>query len=270
MRFLCLLVFSLLCAVLYFAFPQFISEILQNEDSMARIEKSMEKKEWVQAEKLLVDYLRIEMDMHKSWQAWVLLVNVSQKANLQDTIILSYLDDMLIDYSNDPEKKKFILLHIAQIKERQNNEQEAINALVSYTNLPNLNTAEAFEAYNKLLSWYLKMGNFSAAEDILHNCLSLPLEDAEMAFCLYTLAEIYAGKSSFETAHELLYQLNDLEIDAYLLSQVNFLHGDILEQQRKYSEALVYFRLALEMYGNKAVVQKRIAALEKRLPKKSK
>ncbi len=240
----------------------------QKEDALTSIEKVIERKEWVQAEKMLVDYLRIEMDMDKSWDAWLLLVDVSQKAQLHDAIILSYLNDMLKDYGKDAQKKKYILLQIARSKERQGNEAEAIEALVNYTHLPNLTPEEVFPAYEKLLAWYLIQGDFTAAEDVLHNCLSLPLSDQKMAFCLYTLAEIYAGKASYATAHELLHQLEMLDIDAYQLSQINFLHGDILEQQKKYSEALVFFKLALEEYGNRTVVEQRIAALEKRLKKK--
>ncbi len=250
--------------MLFFA----VYDVRQKEDTLSAVHMAMADEDWAGAEKLLMEYLHHELDMENSWNAWLLLIDVSMTAQLHDEIVLGYLSDMLVDYGNDNAKKKYILFQVARIKERQNNEQEAIDALEKYANLRNLTTSEAFTAYKKLMHMYFRQGNFSGAEDVLHNCLALNISEPDTAYCLYNLAEIYAGKGSFETAHEFLTQLEHLTISDYEQSQVFFLHADILEQQRKYKEALAFFTLALDHYGNRAVVQERITALEKLVKKK--
>ncbi len=243
-------------------------DMRQKEDTFSLLQKSLAQEDWAGAEKYLLVYLEEELDMEKSWQAWVTLIDVSKKAALHPDVIVSYLDDMMLDYGHDASKKKYILFHKAAFTESKGNLDDSIAALEKYAHLSNLSANEAYVAYKKLLQFYFRQSNFTSAEDILHDCLALTISEDDTAFCLYNLAEIYAGKGSYDTAHEFLQQLEYLSISKYRQSQVYFLHADILEQQRKYKEALEYFKLALDNYGNKAVVQQRIDALEKLLTKK--
>ncbi len=237
----------------------------QREDAFFRIKEAYSEENWSKAEALLRSYLREEIDLDKSWSAWLMLIDVSHKNSLHPDIVLTYLSDMLADYGDDATKKKFILQQTALVKEKNGSLESVIGAWEAYANQRNVQPKEAFAAYKKLLNLYYAKGNFAGIEEILHNCLALRLEEQDTAFCMYNLADMYAVRGEFELATDYLLLVLEKEIDPYHQAQAAFLYADLLQQQRKNKEALQYFEMAQEHYGNDAVVLSRITALKKLL-----
>ncbi len=237
----------------------------EKEDSFSQIRSAYAHQDWVMAERLLVRYLRNEIDLGKSWQAWLLLLEVSEKANAPHDVILSYLKDMLQDYEVDPERKKFILAKIATTTDKKKDVESAIIAWDNYANLSNVLPSESFQIYRRLIQLNFLKGDFDAVEGVLNECTALDIVATDKAYCLYNLADLKAGKEQWDVAAELIQLVLVMKISDYDKAQAAFLYGDVLEQQREYKTALSYFEIALEHYGNKDVVQSRIDSLKKRL-----
>ncbi len=238
-------------------------DVQQKKDAVYAIHEATHEKNWSKAELLLRDYLRNEIDLDKSWYAWLMLITVSHKTPIYPEVLLTYLTDMLNDYGDDAEKKKFILGQIALVKDTYGSIEDSIAAWEKYALQRHLSPKESFQAYKRLLNLYFARGDFAAAEEVLHNCLVLDIPKEDAAFCKYNLADLYAGKGQLEQANSYIVDVLDAELDVYFMAQAAFLYADMLEQQKKYEDALRYFELAKEHYGNDAVIEQRIAAVKK-------
>ncbi len=235
----------------------------QKEDILQSISHAIEQEDWFEAEKLFKKNLAAEIDMENSWAAWLLFIDMSRKSALHPDVLLSYLDDMLKDYGQDPIKKKFILHEIAVVTERQNVFTKSLAAWEKYARLRSLSVEEAYKVYLILIRMYYDKGDFAAVQETLNDCIALQIEPEKSAYCKYALADIYANKGDFVVATEYITSALEADISAYEKAQFYFLYADILEFQRKNKEALEYFTMAQEHYGNQAVVQNRIAHLKK-------
>ncbi len=234
-------------------------------DDFSKIRTAYAHKDWIGAERLLVRYLRKEIDLDKSWQAWLILLDVSEKANTPQDVILSYLRDMLQDYEDNPQRRKYILLKIAQTTDQKGEIENTIIAWNRYIDLPNLSPNESFQGQRRLIQLNFLKGDFDVVEDVLNACTTLDIGTKDKAYCLYNLADLKAGKEQWDAAAELIQLVLVMKISDYDKAQAAFLYGDILEQQKQYKTALSYFEIALKNYGNVDVVQGRIDSLKKRL-----
>ncbi len=250
----------ILCII--FSFISFY-DIQTKEDDFSQIRNSYAKKDWIASERLLLKFLRNELDLEKTWQAWLLLLSVSEKSNANTELILSYLDDMFSIYLNDNHKKKYILAKITEFTDKKNNVKESIEAWENYISLTSLTSDETFKAFKKLIQLHFKEGNFDIVEGILRECTTLSISDSDKAYCFYNLADLRAGKEQWVSASELIQLVLVMNISDYEKAQASFLYGDILENQRKFKEALTFFEIALKNYGNAESVQLRINNLKK-------
>ncbi len=250
-----------LCICIFLLFVVFDTQ--QKEEKLQDIRSALANKQWSQAENLLKAYLASEIDVQQSWKVWLLFIDMSRMSDLHPDTLLSYLHAMLKDYGTEPDKKKFILLQIAEITERKNNIKSTIEAWEAYAKQRNLLPDEAYKAHRKLLRMYYEQSNFTKAQEVLNDCIALPISAEKLAYCQYNLADIFAEKGDLEVATEYIVAALNAPLDPYTKAQTQFLHADILEQQRKYKEALAQFTLAKEHYGNAAVVDVRIARLKK-------
>ncbi len=243
----------------------FAFDSIEKHDEFGECEKAYNEGAWLSAEHLLTKYLRNEVNPDKSWQAWLLLLNLGRKTNLHQETLLAYLYDMLEDYKDDIPKRKFILAEIAKTFENLEQYEQAIRAWEKYAALDNLTPEELFVAYQRLIRHYFLLDKFEEVEIVLTDCVVLSLPPKESAYCIYNLADLKAGLGQLDEASELIETMLVLDMDDYDKAQANFLYGDVLEQRRKFKQALEQFKLAGANYGNQEVVNIRIAALEKKL-----
>ncbi len=248
-----------------FLFLFSLYDSMHKENDFTRAQKAFDAEAWISAERLLTQYLRKEVNAEKSWQAWVLLLRLTRKTNLDTEIALTYLNDMLRDFSSDIEKRKYILIEIARAHESQGDVEKAIAAWERYISLDNMTPAELFIGYKQLIRHYFLLGNFEEVEIVLTDCSVLPLAAEDKAYCIYNLADLKAGLDQLDESSDLIQSVLDLDISKYAKAQAQFLYADILEQKKQYKKALEYFLMAENDYGNKEVVMLRIAKLKKRL-----
>ncbi len=248
-----------------FCFSFSLYDIREKENSFSQIRSAYAKQDWIVAERLLVRFLRTEIDLDKSWQAWLMLLHVVEHSNTPLDVVLSYLNDMLQDYAEYPDKKKYIMVKTAIITDQKDEFEKSIKAWENYVNLPNLLPDESFTAYRRLIQLYFLKGDFEAVEDTLNNCTVLDINASDKAYCIYNLADLKAGREQWDVAAELVQLVLVMKISEYDKAQAAFLYGDILEQNKEYKRSLSFFEIALEHYGNKDVVQGRIDSLKKRL-----
>ncbi len=243
----------------------FLFDGIEKENEFSKCEKAFYSDAWISAERLLTQYLRKEVNAEKSWQAWLMLLRLSQHVNMSDEILMTYLNDMLSDFSNDEHKRKFILSQIAYTQERMSDFEGVIVTWEKYAALDNLSPEEFLLAYKQLIRHYFRLGMFEEVEIALTDCTVLPIAEKYKAYCIYNLADLKAGQDQLEESADLLETLLEIDLDEYSKSQAAFLYADILEQEKKYKDALKYFMQAEENYGNKEVVLLRITALKKKL-----
>ncbi len=254
--FICLCI----CFVYIFSYDS-----MEKDNEFSKCQKAFDAGAWISAERLLTEYLRKEVNAERSWQAWLLLIRLSRKTNMSNEITLNYLNDMLNDFNNNAEKRKFILAQIAFIKENLNDTIGAIEVWEKYSALDNVTPDELFVAYKHLIRHYFRLGKFEDVEIILTDCSVLPIAPQKTAYCVYNLADLKAGLDELDESENLLLSLFDLDLDDYTKAQASFLYADILEQKKKYKDSLKYFVQSKDNYGNKEVVALRIASLKKRL-----
>ncbi len=234
-------------------------------DDLDYAEEYILEREWILAESLLERYLRTENNSEKRWRAWTLLLKTSEYVDMHPATMHVHLSDMLQEFFDDPERKKFVLFTFASLLQKNHNYAMATDVWNMYLDLDNIGQNEAFAAYRSLGNIYFRTRQYSLLEESLYSCMGLDIEPQDMSLCMYDLAYMKISRNELDDAMDLLNQILHMESDDYTQARVSFLRGDILEQQEKYEESLKSFKLARLNHPNKMVVDNRIDSLKKRV-----
>ena len=226
---------------------------------------AMQQRDWPLAERLLERYLRGEENAQQRWEAWMRLVEIYSRINLEPDHALISLENMLQEFEADEEKSKLILLRLAEIYESRNQSSQALAAWERYAGLDGLSDQEAANAQRKLGSLHFRQGRFELAEDALQVCLALPVDEAFRAWCLYDLALADMAREMLDDALDQATRVLSMKADDELRGLAGFLLADVLEQQGKLPEALTRFEAVRSLYPNSLVVDNRIVFLKKKL-----
>jgi tetratricopeptide (TPR) repeat protein len=226
---------------------------------------AISQRDWPRAERLLERYLRVEDKPHQRWEAWMRLVDITSRINLDPNSALSQLETMLQEFSWNEEKKKPILARLGELYENRGHIAQAIVAWERYAELGSLTDQEAATVQRVLGNLHFRQRRFDLAEDALQTCQALPVDESFRAWCLYDLALATVAREELDDAREQALQVLSMHVDDQLKGLAGFLLADVLEQQGGYAEALKYFESVRNLYPNEMVIENRMTYLQKKL-----
>lgn len=234
-------------------------------DDLDEARTALAQMDWAQAEKLLERALRTETDPKKRWDAWNLLIKAA--AQVDTSNIPDYLDAMQLEFDDDKEKQKTILNRLADLRESARQYDPAIKALRKLALLEPDTAAgkdEQARIQRRIGHIYLRMRQFSAAQDTVRVCLDLAPSAQIRAACLYDQAEVLCIMEHNDQAADFARQALAIpEAENLVKGMAAFLLADILELQGKKPEALEQFEAARPFYPNEMVIDARIDYLRK-------
>lgn len=224
--------------------------------------------EWTRAQRYLERYLRSEENPDQRWVAWELLMDVSRRSDPTGKWTVDYLETILIEYQDDPERARAALLRLANIQESAKQAGGAIVALEQYSLLQGVEDEDNAAVHRRLARLYIRNNKLGAAEDSLRICLALSTSVVRQAECRFELANIAFLRDDAETASDLATQILKLDSESEHLNELKaragFLLADMLEERGKTAEALRLFKEIRGDYPNELVVDYRIEALGKK------
>ena len=233
-------------------------------DDLAAAAEASRLGEWSLAEKLLERYLRTAEDPEARWEAWNRLLDVSVKANPDNTWAVDYLDTMLLEFEDSGDRVRDILHRLALAHEARGHLDRAADTWTRLINEPDLQVDESAIIHRRLARIYLRQRRFGEAENVLQACLSLAAAPGRQAECLYDLADLASTQEYFDGAALLARQVMELDgVDPLLNARAGFILADALEQQGQKDEAMKQFIGIRDKYPNSRVIDARIAHLKK-------
>jgi tetratricopeptide (TPR) repeat protein len=214
-------------------------------------------------------YLRKNPDGLQRWQVWQRLLGISLDLRQDKVTAREYLEIMLQEFEEDPEKRRSIQLSLARLcHDIQDYNRAAVlwEALVQDPQTPDSVKAGVDIDLSKV---YLRRLEFTLATETLGMCTRLEVEIALKADCLYALGAAQMFTEDLGAAEATLRHTASLAAipeDRRVLAV--FMLADILEQQGRYAAAIDLFESILSAYPNEKVVEMRLSRLKK-MPKKS-
>jgi len=236
-----------------------------NINDLDEAKAAISQRDWPRAERLLERYLRTEESPQQRWDAWMLLVDVYSRINLDQNSALGQLEAMLQEFAQDAGKKKLILARLGELHENFGHLSQAVSAWGRYAELGNLTDQEAASAQRALGHLHFRQRRFDLAEEALQTCRALPVDETFRAWCLYDLALANMARDELDDSRDQAIQVLSMQVDDQLRGLAGFLLADVLEQQGLRAEALNRFESVRSLYPNELVVDNRIAHLKKKL-----
>lgn len=235
-------------------------------DDIALAEAALQKRDIGDAKMYYERYLRKNPQGELRWHVWEQLLNISMDMRQDRKTSREYLEIMLLEFSDIPERRRELQLRLAALcteMHEYNRAAELWEILIQDPGAPDRTKARV---YRNLAHAYLRRLEFIMATDTLQACLSLEIDNATKAECLYALGEaqsltedLTAAEATFRSALELP------DTPEHRRVLIVFMLADILEQQGNYSSAITYFETIRTTYPNEKVVELRIANLKKML-----
>lgn len=216
------------------------------------------------AERLLERFLRENQNSQERWQAWELLLKVLNADRIHPRASLDCLDAMLVEYEDDPEKIAEILPQVANYNRQLRHFDLAAHAWNAYLELAGLDEAKRLNGYRQLAGVEYVQRHYEAAEDVLQQCLALPVPDKAKVPCMLDLAEGHMLRDHWQEVADLTGQILETEPEGEISGKANYLRADALEQLGKIDEALATFEKARHTYPNPLVIENRIEYLKKK------
>ncbi len=245
-------------------FVRAVAEPLVSDLDEARM--AMSDREWNRAEKHLERFLREAQDPEERWEAWQKLIEATERGGQDKRWINDYLETMLMEFRDNPERQRTILRFMAENQEAARDYNRAIASWTQLVSLPGLPDQDKLEIYTRLAHMQMRNRQLQGAEGTLHECLSLSLPDTRKVECYYDMAELSVLRDELDEGAATLGQILEMhDIPTGLQARTVFLLADILQQQQKNQEALQLFESVRDSYPNYLAVEARIAFLKKRL-----
>lgn len=253
------------CAVLLCALLGGGCESLPLGNDLADAKKAIQSGDMSQAQKLLERHLRVEENPVVRWETWNTLLKATEQANPSSTWIVDYLETMLMEFEDSPEKSRVILQRLAEAHEVLRRFERAAETWTRLLEEPGLNPDEQAAVYRRLAKLSLRLRHFERAEDFLQSCMALPIASGKQAECLFDLADATSMRGDINHAAVLARQVMDMDdADTILKARAGFILADIKDEQGQNQEALALFESIKGIYPNELVVEKRIALLKKK------
>jgi len=236
------------------------------KDDLTLAEEALSVRDIGDAEMYLERYLRKNPDGQDRWEVWLQLLSISLDIRQDKPTAGEYLEIMLMEFGDDPPKRRHIQLALANLYKdmRQFSRASALWEVLA-TDL-GLSDEERAVVYRELSHSYLLRLEFTPATDILDLCLQLDVRQDTKADCLYALAETQMLTQKLAESEEALrdlVRLTDISEERRVLATFNL--ADVLEQRDKLEEAARLFESIRESYPNTKVVEIRLGTLKNKM-----
>ena len=258
---LCL--FVLLC-VFCLAAAGCKEEQTQARDEISLAEDALRRRDTGDAEMYFERYLRKFPQGELRWHVWEQLLQIALDLRQDRKTARDYLEIMLLEFGNEPERRREIQLRLAALCNEMRDYGRAgalWEALVQDPGLPDKLKAPV---YRDLAHIYLRRLEFIPATDTLEACLTLQVDNAAKAACMYDLGEaqtLTENLTAAEASFRSILEMQGIPEERRVLT--TFLLADVLEQQGNSAAAISYFESIRASYPNEKVVEMRIAHLKK-------
>lgn len=234
-------------------------------DDLADARKNMANRDFLEAEKFFERYLRRSPDGADRWEVWNNLVQLALSVRYDRKAALELLETMLIEYDDNPEKKRDISVRLAELYRLAGKYDRAVALWSSVAEDKNAQSVERAKACRNLAHVYLRRLEFELAKESLGYCLALDIPDADKAECLYDLAQTHIGMDELDSAvREFRSVLTLRDIAESTRTLATFMLADTLDQVGQNDEALKLFNSIREVYPNRKVMEQRIEYLRKK------
>ncbi|MDR2695103.1 MAG: tetratricopeptide repeat protein [Deltaproteobacteria bacterium] len=253
------------CVLLMFACGAACDRVSLNLNDLDEAKAAISQRDWPRAERLLERYLRTEEGPPQRWDAWMRLVDIYSRINLDQHGAMGQLEAMFQEFSRDEAKRKVILARLGELHEALGHTGQAVAVWGRYAELGNLTDQEAASVQRVLGNLHFRQRRFDLAEEALQTCQALPVEEAFRAWCLYDLALANMARDELDDARDQTIQVLSMKVDDQLRGLAGFLLADVLEQQGLRVEALSRFESVRGLYPNDMVIDSRIAYLQQKL-----
>ena len=235
-----------------------------SDDEIALAEAALRRRDAGDAEMYFERYLRKNPQGELRWHVWEQLLQISLELRQDRKTARDYLEIMLVEFANEPERRREIQLRLAGLCNEMRDYPRAGTLWEALAQDPGTPDKVKARVYRGLAHIYLGRLEFIAATETLKACLKLEVDTATKADCLYALGEAQALTEEFAAAESSLRGLLELPgITEERRVLAVFLLADVLEQQGRYDEAVKHFESIRATYPNEKVVEIRIAHLKK-------
>ena len=235
-------------------------------DDLQEAKTAMQQGEWGNAQKLLERFLSTAREPEERWDAWNRLIETSGHVQPGSRWVVDYLETMLMEFEDSPERARDILRRLAEAHEAARRFEHAAETWTQLIESPELPAEESVTVHRRLARIDLLLHRFDAAEDVLESCLELPVGSARHAECLYDLADAAASRDKTEQAATLARQVMDIDgVSPEIRARAGYILADIKEQSGDLKGALELFEAIKDAYPNEMVVDYRILTLKKQL-----
>lgn len=232
------------------------------ESDLQQAHTAMRDGQWSRAQRFLERYLSSEDDPDLRWNAWNTLLDVTARSDPAGNWTADYLETMLLEYDDAPDRSRDILGRMANLNEKRRRLDRAVEALEQLCLIPGIEDDDNAVVHRRMARLYQRQQRFEEAAEALHACLGLAGTEARQAECLYDMADMTSSREDMTEAMTLTRQILALnDADPVLKARAGFMLADMLEAQGKTAEALKLFQDIKATYPNELVVNYRIQAL---------
>jgi tetratricopeptide (TPR) repeat protein len=234
-------------------------------DDISMAENALNRRDLDDAAMYFERYLRKNPDGLRRWQVWQRLLDISLYLRQDRTTARSYLEIMLQEFEDDPEKLRSIQLFLARVcRDTHDYERAAVLWEALFRDPRTPDSVRAGVAID-LSKAYLRRLEFTLATNTLSMCAGLEVDIALKADCLYALGETQVLTENLEAAEATLrdaVSLPSIPEDRRVLAV--FTLADVLEQRGRRAGAIELLESIRSSYPNERVVEMRISRLKKK------
>lgn len=251
----------LLCSCLFVGACRFGDEPAPKSD-LAMAEEAVKARDMGDAEMFFERYLRKNPNGEHRWSVWFRLIDISLYIRQDRESTKNYLEIMLLEYADDPARRREIQKRLADICEELRLYERSVvlwETLVKDEDTP---AEDKALFYRKLSHAYMRRLEFTMAADVLDLCMQLVVPASTKADCLYNLGEVEMFTGNLADSEKALRSLLDIpEATPQRRVLAVFMLADVLEQQSRPEEAARLFESIRESYPNSKVIELRLSSL---------
>lgn len=234
------------------------------KDDLSLARKAFAERDLGDAEMYFERYLRKNPEGDHRWEVWQQLLSISLDMRQDKATAAAYLEVMLIEYGADHARRWPLQMQLARLYGDLHNTARATGLWETLAQDSELPVEQMAVVYRELAKVYMGRLEFTPAVDAITMCLELKNTAPDTtADCYYYMSEIHIIMDALKDSEKSLRSLLALEgVSPEKKVIATFTLADVLEQQKKYTEAAELFDSIRETYPNTKVVEIRLGSLK--------
>ncbi len=235
------------------------------KSDLVAAQEAVRRRDTGDAEMYFQRYLRKNPNGDQRREVWEELLKITLSERQDKQTAADYLELMLMEFEDQPERRRGIQLRLAEISNELLRYDRAQALWEAAAGDPQTPAAVKAGVLRNLSRVYLLRLEFMAAVESLETCLHLDVPAADKGECSYSLAEtqMLTGELDASTA-TLRELLKNPEISPERRVLTVFMLADVSEMQGRMDEAARLFESIRGEYPNEKVVEMRITTLKQK------